>query len=91
MKTSKILSAVAAVTLIASSMTACSNDSGEKSKVEKAESSVTATTSSQKADGLAGKYTMTSYIKDGELVDLSDNNAKGIFSTLNQENRQVLW
>ncbi len=83
MKTSKILSAVLAAALIASSMAACSGDDGKTEKKNAPASSVTTTESTQVADGLAGKYTMTSYIKDGENVDLSDNNAKGIFTTIN--------
>ena len=82
-KTKKILSAVLASVLIASSMAACSNNSGEPSKTsEKSGSPFTEKTSAKIADGLTGKFTMTSYIKDGDPVDLSDNNAKGIFSTI---------
>ncbi len=83
MKTSKILSAVLAAALIAASMAACSGDDGKTEKKNDPASSVTTTSSVDMADGLAGKYTMTSYIKDGEPVDLSDNNAKGVFSTIN--------
>lgn len=83
MKPSKILSAVLAAALIAASMAACSGDDGKAEKKNDPASSVTTTSSVDMADGLAGKYTMTSYIKDGENVDLSDNNAKGIFTTIN--------
>lgn len=83
MKKARIIAAILAAALIAASMAACSNDSGESSKKgEKTEPSVSAVETAQAAEGLAGKYTLTSYIKDGEPVDLSDNNAKGVYTTI---------
>ncbi len=56
----------------------------ETSDSEKSESGTSGSENSDTpADSaVAGKYTLTSYIKDGEPVDLSDNNAKGVYSTI---------
>ncbi len=90
MKKTKIIALILSAMLAVSAMTACSG-SGENNgeKTEKTEASDTVSDNASDGDdtqdadsSLVGKYTMTSYIKDGEPVDLTDNNAKGVYSTI---------
>ncbi len=80
----RLFALILTAVLAAVSLTACSNDSGNTPKNnDNNDTAVSAVESQKDSDNaIAGTYTMTSYIKDGEPVDLSDNNSKGIFSTL---------
>ena len=76
----KIITLSIILSLAVGTLAGCSSNGSQENKQEN--NSAQNNAAAQSAGSLSGTFTMTSYIKDGEPVDLSDNNSKGLYTTL---------